>query len=120
MIRLICGIDEINIAELEKSIEYDGCDKNNQTVKWFWEIVKEFNEEHKKLLLKFVTGSERTPLKGVSDLNMAIMVQGLDDERLPSAHTCFNHLVLPTYSSKEVMKKKLLQALEHHEGFGLI
>jgi ubiquitin-protein ligase E3 A len=48
------------------------------------------------------------------------MVQGLDDTRLPSAHTCFNHLILPEYSSKVILKQKLLQAIQNHEGFGLM
>jgi ubiquitin-protein ligase E3 A len=43
---------------------------------------------------------------------------GPDDSRLPSAHTCFNHLLLPEYSSKEVLAEKLLYAIHQSEGFG--
>ena len=32
------------------------------------------------------------------------MLHGLDDARLPSAHTCFNHLLLPDYSTIEVTR----------------
>ena len=39
--------------------------------------------------------------------------------RLPSAHTCFNHVLLPDYSSKDKMKEKLLKAIVNSEGFGL-
>jgi len=39
--------------------------------------------------------------------------------RLPSAHTCFNHLLLPEYSSKEKLREKLLIAINNSVGFGL-
>ena len=40
-----------------------------------------------------------------------------DDEKLPSASTCFNILKLPTYSSTKVMKEKLLFAISEGKGF---
>ena len=117
---LICGVDELNFSEMEQSTKYDNCSKNDQTVKWFWEILHEFDDKHKRMFLKFTTGSDRSPIRGLSEINLIIMVQGLDDERLPSAHTCFNHLIVPQYSSKDKLKKKLVQAIENHEGFGLM
>jgi ubiquitin-protein ligase E3 A len=108
------------MKELERTTNYERCSKDDQTIKWFWEIVNELDDDHKKMFLKFTTGSDRSPLKGLSELKLIIMVQGLDDTRLPSAHTCFNHLILPQYSSKEVMREKLIKAIEHHEGFGLM
>lgn len=89
-------------------------------MKWFWEIVHDFDDEQKKKFLRFVTGSDRSPLRGMSQLAFTITGTGLDDERLPSSHTCFNDFILPKYSSKELLKGKLLQAIEYHEGFGLI
>ena len=37
----------------------------------------------------------------------------LVDQALPRAHTCFNQLVVPPYSSAQIMKQKLLYALEN-------
>lgn len=108
------------MAELEKTTRYERCSKDDKTIKWFWEIVKSFDDEHKKMFLKFTTGSDRSPLKGLGELKLIIMVQGQDDSRLPSAHTCFNHLILYQYSSKEIMREKMIKAIEHHEGFGLM
>ena len=119
VIKLICGVDELNMKELEKSTEYENATANDQTIVWFWEIVHSFNEEQKKKFIKFVTGSDRSPLRGLSDLKFVIMVQAVDDNRLPSAHTCFNHLILPAFPSKEKLESKLVQAIDHHEGFGL-
>ena len=42
------------------------------------------------------------------------------DEHLPVAHTCFNLLDLPVYSSKDQLRSKLIQAIGHCEGFGLV
>lgn len=40
-------------------------------------------------------------------------------DRLPSAHTCFNQLDLPEYTSREQLKERLLLAIrEGHDGFG--
>jgi ubiquitin-protein ligase E3 A len=52
-------------------------------------------------------------------LEFTVSRNGSDDTRLPSAHTCFNHLLLPAYSSLEVMRDKLRYAITHNEGFGL-
>lgn len=72
-------------------------------------------------LLFFTTGSDRAPIKGLGDIRFTLAKNGTGDERLPSAHTCFNVLLLPHYSSREVLKAKLLQALENcaEGGFGL-
>ena len=73
----------------------------------------------KKKLLLFATGSDRVPIRGLGSLNFMIQRNGPDSERLPSASTCFNILLLPSYATKEKMQQKLLQAIEASEGFGL-
>ena len=40
--------------------------------------------------------------------------------RLPTAHTCFNVLLLPDYSSKEKLRERLLKAITHAKGFGML
>ena len=99
---------------------YEGFKKDNQIIKDFWEVVHEFSNEEKKRLMLFCFGSDRSPLKGLGALNMVILKHGDDSERLPSAHTCFNHLMLPHYSSKEKLRTKLLLAMDNCTGFGMI
>lgn len=120
IIKLIRGVDNLDFNQLKSHARYVGCTTNDQHIKWFWEILEEFDEEQKKAFLMFTTGSDRSPLRGLGELNFTITSTGLDDERLPSAHTCFNDLILPKYSSKENMRIKILQAMENKEGFGLI
>jgi ubiquitin-protein ligase E3 A len=71
-------------------------------------------------LLFFATGSDRAPIGGLSKLGLVITRQGPDSEKLPTAHTCFNHLILPEYSTKEKLKEKLKKAINNAEGFGLL
>jgi hypothetical protein len=44
---------------------------------------------------------------------------GTEDHRLPTAHTCFNHLLLPEYKDEGTLRARLTQAIENAEGFGL-
>lgn len=87
---------------------------------WFWEIVHALEPEEKKKFLLFATGSDRAPLRGLGDLKFVVGRQATDDVRLPSSHTCFNHLLLPEYTTKEIMEQKLKHAIQNCRGFGLV
>lgn len=63
--------------------------------------------------------SDRSPIDGLSRLAFVVSRNGCEDDRLPSAHTCFNHLLLPAYSSPAIMRAKLKYAMTQSEGFGL-
>ena len=70
-----------------------------QVVKWFWQVVHGLQQEQQKQLLFFVTGSDRVPIKGLASLTPPFTISraGPHSDRLPTAHTCFNHLLLPDY-----------------------
>ena len=40
--------------------------------------------------------------------------------RLPTAHTCFNVLLLPEYESKEKLNDRLMKAINYSKGFGML
>ena len=68
--------------------------------------------------------SDRSPIDGLRAMKFVISKatsesDELTDIRLPSAHTCFNHLLLPAYSSMEILREKLKYAINHSEGFAL-
>lgn len=69
-------------------------------IAWFWEVAHSFTEAQKKRLLMFVTGSDRVPIKGLASLQPPLVISrnGPASDRLPTAHTCFNHLLLPAYA----------------------
>ena len=118
---LICGSPELDFVALERAAKYDGYTSSDPIVKSFWEIVHAMTLEDKKKLLRFTTGSDRSPIGGLGKLPFIIVKNGPDSERIPSSHTCFNSLLIPCYASKEKLKQKLTTALNlSSEGFGMI
>ncbi|KAJ5078185.1 e3 ubiquitin-protein ligase hectd2-related [Anaeramoeba ignava] len=70
--------------------------------------------------LFFSCGTDRVPIGGFSKMKFTISKQDSNLDRLPSAHTCFNQLLLPEYSSKEILKEKLSLAIQNFQGFGML
>lgn len=86
----------------------------------FWEVVHEMSVEEKRRLLQFATGSDRIPVGGMAKLHFIIARNGTDSDKLPTAHTCFNVLLLPEYKTKEKLRERLLKAITYSKGFGLL
>ncbi|CEG46973.1 E3 ubiquitin protein ligase [Plasmopara halstedii] len=118
---LICGSSDLDFKALEEATLYeDGFTKDSEIIRAFWVIVHALPLKDKKKLLRFATGSDRVPIRGLSNLVFVISRNnGPDSDRLPTAHTCFNHLLLPEYSSRDKLKERLLIAINQAEGFGL-
>lgn len=109
-------------------------------IRLFWEVFHELPLEEKKKFLLFLTGSNRIPIDGMKAIRVCssslvshewfinlftfhiqiTFVPVSDDKFLPVAHTCFNLLDLPRYQTKEKLKFKLLQAIQHNQGFSLV
>ena len=53
-------------------------------------------------------------------MQMIIQPMNVDERYMPVAHTCFNLLDLPSYSNREILRRKLLHAIEHTHGFALV
>lgn len=118
---LLCGSTNLNFEDLEKSCRYeDGYTVNSATIKYFWQTIHALSEEDKKRFLMFCTGSDRVPIRGLASLMLTISRHGPDSDLLPTAHTCFNHLLLPEYASGEKLKEKLVLAISHSTGFGTL
>merc|ERR1711998_269423 len=96
---LVCGSGDVDFKALEKSARYiDGFTETSLTIKYFWKVCHKLNQEDKRKLLSFCTGSDRIPIRGLTDLCLTISKNGSDDSLLPTSHTCFNHVLLPDYS----------------------
>uniref|UniRef100_A0A4W5NVX4 HECT and RLD domain containing E3 ubiquitin protein ligase 4 n=1 Tax=Hucho hucho TaxID=62062 RepID=A0A4W5NVX4_9TELE len=117
---MVIGNTNYDWKVLEKSTEYKGeYWAENPTIKFFWEVFHDLSLEKKKLFLLFLTGSDRIPILGMKSLKLVIQPTGGGEHYLPVAHTCFNLLDLPKYSSRETLRNKLLQAIDHNQGFNL-
>jgi len=118
---LICGSPVLDFEELEKVTIYDnGFSKQHPVIRNFWSVVHSLTPEQQRRLLFFSTGSDRAPIGGLGKLSFVITRHGPDSDRLPIAHTCFNHLLLPDYSTREKLEACLLTAINNAEGFGMI
>uniref|UniRef100_A0A453MNZ2 HECT-type E3 ubiquitin transferase n=1 Tax=Aegilops tauschii subsp. strangulata TaxID=200361 RepID=A0A453MNZ2_AEGTS len=132
---LICGRQEIWEAEsLVDNIKFDhGFTAKSPAIINLLEIMSEFTPDQQHAFCQFVTGASRLPTgglaalspkltivrkhpsSGVSTLNTSGVTDAADDD-LPSVMTCANYLKLPPYSTKEVMRKKLLYAILEGRG----
>jgi len=122
LLQLVCGSQELNFSELEAHSQYvDGYTEESPVVKWLWEIViGEMTPEQQKQFLQFATGSDRAPVNGLSALDFNVGRLGPASDRLPIASTCFNHLMIPEYETKDILRQKLMLAIQNAEGFGMI
>ena len=67
---LISGQQKLNFDELKKSVLYlDGYKEDHPMIRWFWEIViEEWDDEQRRKLLMFSTGTDRAPVSGLKSL----------------------------------------------------
>lgn len=89
-------------------------------VQWFWEFFSSITPKEQRMLLSFITGSDRIPATGATNLVIKIACMGQDlNNRFPIARTCFNQLCLWRYKSKEKFTHMIWRAVVESQGFGL-
>ena len=114
------GVQEIDLDALQQTTRYEGgFSADHRVIKDFWHVVRQFPHEKLRLLLEFVTASDRIPVNGVKSILFVIQQNGTEDERLPTSLTCFGRLLLPAYSSRKKLREKLCAAIENSKGFGV-
>jgi E3 ubiquitin-protein ligase NEDD4 len=130
---ILCGLPTIDMADWQIHTRYTALfevkGKRDKVVEWFWEVVEdEFDQELKARLLQFVTGTSGVPSRGFSvlqgiDGNIKLFtVHGVDRNTFvyPRAHTCFNRIDLPNYTSKKELHDRLKTAVTMCSvGFGI-
>lgn len=120
---LISGAEiPVDVDDLIAHTRYGGdYNPEHNTIKMFWNVVRNFDDLERRQLLKFVTSCSRPPLLGFKDLDPPFCIQnsGDDGDRLASASTCMNLLKLPTYSDETTMREKLLYSIQSGVGFEL-
>lgn len=121
---LICGNNDIDVDDWMENTKYsDGFSETDATISWFWKAVRSFTLEEKSKLLMFCTGSSRVPYGGFKSLAnkgeaciFTIRKNNNEINILPESHTCINWLVLPVYTSYEILRQKVLYAIHECEG----
>ncbi|KDE07226.1 hypothetical protein MVLG_02449 [Microbotryum lychnidis-dioicae p1A1 Lamole] len=121
---LVGGIDQpIDIEDLKANTVYGGFagEEANESIRAFWRVVESFDKEQRSKLVKFVTSCARPPLLGFKELTpkFALRNAGADQDRLPTSSTCVNLLKISEYKDEEMMRQKLLYAINSGAGFDL-
>ncbi|XP_061598842.1 apoptosis-resistant E3 ubiquitin protein ligase 1 isoform X2 [Cololabis saira] len=121
---LMCGTGDINVQDFKAHAVIVGglWHFREKVMKWFWAVVSSFTQEELARLLQFTTGSSQLPPGGFNTLCPSFqIIAAPTHSTLPTAHTCFNQLCLPTYDSYEELHKMLKLAIsEGSEGFGML
>eukprot|EP00540_Astrosyne_radiata_P000374 CAMPEP_0116830474 /NCGR_PEP_ID=MMETSP0418-20121206/4782_1 /TAXON_ID=1158023 /ORGANISM="Astrosyne radiata, Strain 13vi08-1A" /LENGTH=941 /DNA_ID=CAMNT_0004459579 /DNA_START=23 /DNA_END=2849 /DNA_ORIENTATION=- len=115
---VLCGNADVDVDLLRRVVEYEGYQEEDPVVSYFWDSLREMTAKDRKKFLQFVWARSRLPNKE-SEFDAPFKIQrdsSRDDDAdvaLPSASTCFFTLTLPRYSSKDVLKEKLLFAIDN-------
>ncbi|XP_074597147.1 E3 ubiquitin-protein ligase hyd isoform X2 [Brevipalpus obovatus] len=122
---LLNGVGEINVQQLMSYTTFnfesgDGCDHLAYFKKWFWSIVEKMTTQEKQDLVDFWTGSPALPASEEGFNQMpTVAIRPANDLHLPTANTCISRLYLPLYSSKAILRSKLLMAIKT-KNFGFV
>lgn len=65
---LISGLPTIDLTDLKAYTEYRNYLPSDETIKWFWEILEEYDQNQLATFLQFATGTSRVPLGGFQNL----------------------------------------------------
>lgn len=124
---VIAGTAEIDVKDWRRHTDYrGGYHDSHLIIQWFWIVIEQkFDNDQRLRLLQFVTGTSSIPYEGFEALRGSNGPRKFCIEKwgkptsLPRAHTCFNRLDLPPYSSFEILYEKLLLAVEESSSFGI-
>ena len=115
---LVRGSDDpLDISALRAVAMYEGWNRlmgdnkdisiaeHDPVVKWFWSFFEGITPDEQRLLLAFITGSDRIPAMGATNLVIKLVCMGEDCDRFPVARTCFNALYLYRYRRREKLEQ---------------
>ena len=125
---VICGLPDIDVEDLRVNTDYQGYNASSPQIRWFWEVVAGMSKQDKANLLQFATGASKIPPGGFSNLEglsgktrFSIVKADMKLDHLPLAHTCFNRIDLPEYPSADVLREKLMIAINYgNKGFAML
>ncbi|CAB3231410.1 unnamed protein product [Arctia plantaginis] len=122
---LLNGVGDINVAALVSYTSFN--DESGERPerlarfkRWLWAIVDKMTHLERQDLVYFWTGSPALPASEEGFQPMpSVTIRPADDAHLPTANTCISRLYIPLYSSRHVLKHKLLLAIKT-KNFGFV
>ena len=126
---ILNGKQRVDVEEIRAYTIYQSSrnDKSNtvpfgehsDSVSWLWMMLRKLDFVEQGKFLLFVTGTSCVPLDGYDPPFNITEGEDMLLDSLPRAHTCFNQIVLPPYSCYEMLREKILFAINNTEGFAL-
>ncbi|XP_066902270.1 E3 ubiquitin-protein ligase hyd isoform X4 [Halyomorpha halys] len=122
---LLNGVGDINVSVLISYTSFN--DESGETSerllkfkRWLWAIVEKMTHIERMDLVYFWTGSPALPASEDGFQPMpSVTIRPADDTHLPTANTCISRLYIPLYSSRQVLRHKLLLAIKT-KNFGFV
>ncbi|CAF3941955.1 unnamed protein product [Rotaria magnacalcarata] len=109
----VCGNGRIDVELLKRNTRYKYSSLESPYIQRFWKVLSEmFNENQKKLFLKFVWGRTTLPsrdedFKQKFSISLIVRSECEADKMLPLSNTRLFGLHLPSYSTTEIMHERL-------------
>lgn len=125
---VISGLDFVDVDDWMKHCVYRGKflleAQAHPVIGWFWTHIRNMDQPTRGKFLQFCTASSRVPVQGFKaltgddGLEMWFSIEAVSLERCiyPRAHTCFNRLELPLYTSEA----DLIRYVDEAVGVGLV
>ncbi|KXJ14915.1 E3 ubiquitin-protein ligase UBR5 [Exaiptasia diaphana] len=116
---LLNGCGEISVQQLMSYTSFNdetggaGAEKLLKFKKWFWSIVEKMSNSERQDMVYFWTSSPALPASEEGfQPKPSVTVKPAHDHQLPTANTCISRLYMPLYSSRAILKNKLLLAIK--------
>ncbi|KAL8718680.1 MAG: hypothetical protein Q9225_004216 [Loekoesia sp. 1 TL-2023] len=115
---------DIASTALLDSIKADhGFNMDSRSVRNLLQVMSELTLQQRRDFLQFVTGSPKLPIGGFKSLTPMFTVvckpsepPYTSDDFLISVMTCANYVKLPDYSNIDILRKRLLTAIQEGQG----
>lgn len=80
---------------------------------WFWSVLERMSQHERQELLYFWSSSPVLPASMESyQPRPSVTIRPQDDQQFPTANTCISRLYVPLYTSKSVLRSRLLTAIK--------
>lgn len=122
---LVNGVGDIAVSTLISYTSFinesgEAGERHLKFKRWLWSIVERMTPSERQDLVYFWTGSPALPASEDGFQPMpSVTIRPADDSHLPTANTCISRLYVPLYSSRQILRAKLLLAIKT-KNFGFV
>eukprot|EP00056_Hartaetosiga_gracilis_P016861 m.243836 g.243836 ORF g.243836 m.243836 type:complete len:223 (-) comp48283_c0_seq1:2-670(-) len=119
----LCGLVDFDVDDFIGNVNISHFMEDKESrMKWLKAVLTSLTKEQRARFLQFMTGTASVPAGGCAAFRPRLLIQdGEGIDRLPEAHTCFNQLVLPKFSSFEKCREMITLAItEGYSGFSML